>query len=385
MAFRQCLANAINNADAIRLMLQPRYRVVMANFWQFANEYWGMARGYPHKNEPLVKQANYLVFELINRHLGRELIAAEVRCNRFSYAGGTGVCPCVDGPDGDQRAESRPNAATQAGRQTQAEAGAGRASPGVVARVSLSKELGPVDPPAGDWQITQVQGVRQTVRHGVLAVTFAGGKDINYFHAKKTMPAKPRTGYRVKMRARTIDLKGGAAGIQVGDARGWVKTHSCAVAQPLQGTTEWTTVVAEYATLADTTEIEILARRLGGKGPVSGRAEFGEITIEMFLPDRVSALPELTALASRTPGTSPILHLLLVCKRLGRPLPVRVSCPDGYRLTNAECLTGPKPWSSNLHQPDTVKIVPLALSHQPMIETHLRPCSLTGLRFEFAE
>jgi len=375
--FRQCLANAINNADAIRLMLQPEYRVVMANFWQFANEYWGMVKGYPHKNQPLVKQANHLVFELIHRHLGQELIAAEVQCSRFSYAGGIGVVPCMDRPDVQVRGGKG-----KGERDKWAAAGRRIYNLGIQARVSLARELGPVDAPRGEWQVTQVEGVRQTLRDGVLAVAFAGGKDINYYHAKKTLPARPMTGYRVKIRVRTVDLKGGAAGIQVGDARGWVKTRSCNVVDPLSGTTDWTTVVAEYATLSDTTEIEILARRLSGKGKVSGRAEFGKIEVEMYQPDRVSALPELTALASRSSGPPSVIHLVLVCKRLSDPLPVRIACPTGYRLARAECLIGPAPWATNLEKPDAIKIAPLAIEGQSPIEANLPPCSLTGLRFE---
>ena len=378
--FRQCLANAVNNADAIRLMLQPRYSVVMANFWQFSNEYWGMVRGHPHENQRLVKQANYLVFELINRHLGAELIASEVQCDRFSHAGGTGVVACDDRTFAKGRsvqdAPVDPDNATLAGLADRL------CDLGTVAQISLRKPLGPIDPPAEPWAVGQAEGVEQEIHDGVLRVAFAGGKDINYYHAKKTLPAKPRTGYRVKIQVRTIDLKGGNAGIQVGDARGWIVTRSCAVVAPLTGTTEWTAVVAEYVTLTDTTEIEIMARRLSGDGPVSGRAEFGKIEVEAFQPECVSTLPELTALASQSPGPPAVIHLVLICKRLGKPLPVRIARPDGFRLTRAECLSGPAPWSTNLDKPDVVKIAPLPAIDAPSITATLPPCSLAGLRFE---
>ncbi len=369
VAFRQCLANAINNADAVRLMLQPRYRVAIANFWQFSNEYWGMVRGYPHRGEPIVKQANYLAFELINRHLGQDLVAAEVQCARFGYPGGLAVTRCGDAVP----AEKDDTLAGVAWRLWRL---------GVVGLMSFGKTIGPVDPPAEPWHISPVAGVGQTIRDGHLVVEFAGGKDVNYYHARKTMPAKPLTGYRVKIRVRTADLKGGTVGIQVGDARGWVKTKSCTVADPLLGTTDWTDVVAEYVTLEDTREIEILARRLGGKGPVSGRATFGGIEVEVFRPDRVGKLPELTALASRTPGPPAAAHLILICKRLGGPLPVRVTGPKGYRLARAECLTGPTPSATNLTQADAVKIVPLSSEEGPPIQANLPPCSVTGMRFE---
>ncbi|MBN1347234.1 MAG: hypothetical protein JXQ73_31375 [Phycisphaerae bacterium] len=376
VAYRQCLANAVNNADAIRLMLLPKYRVASAQFWQFANEYWGMVRGYPNKNEPLVKQANYLVFELINRHLGQELIVADVQCDRFSYAGGTGVRRChglLEPSEVDPRADRSASPSTTAPRFTQ--------NQGVVGRVELSGSLRPMNPPAGPWQITQVEGVQQTLNDGVLSVTFDGGKDINYYHAKKTMPAAVNAAYRVKIRARAIDLKHGSAGIQVGDARGWTTTRSCAVVTPLTGTTDWTTIVADYPGLPDTKEIEILARRLEGQGPVTGRVEFGKIEVETFRPDRIGALPELTVLASRTTGSPSVIEIVLICKRLDGPLPLRLARPNGFTLAQAECLTAPAPWSTNLVQPDTVKIVPLECPDKPAIEVELPPCSVTAVRF----
>jgi hypothetical protein len=143
-------------------------------------------------------------------------------------------------------------------------------------------------------------------------------------------------------------------------------------------------VVADYPALVDTKEIEILARRLGGKGPVSGRVELGKIEVETFRPDRIGAQPELTVLASRTTGSRPVVEVVLMCKRLGKPLPVRLARPGGFHLKQVECLTGPAPWATNLEQPDTVKIVPLEWADESLMSVELRPCSVTCVRFEKA-
>jgi len=46
--YRQSLANALRNAEHLGIMMKPENRILMANFWQFANEYWGMVQGYTH-------------------------------------------------------------------------------------------------------------------------------------------------------------------------------------------------------------------------------------------------------------------------------------------------------------------------------------------------
>ena len=46
--YRQSLANALRNAEHLRIMMKPENRILMANFWQFANEYRGMVQGYTH-------------------------------------------------------------------------------------------------------------------------------------------------------------------------------------------------------------------------------------------------------------------------------------------------------------------------------------------------
>ncbi|MGC9320180.1 MAG: hypothetical protein ACP5KN_19260, partial [Armatimonadota bacterium] len=89
--FRQSLCNALRNAEHLRVMLQPRHGIAMANFWEYANEYWGMVRGYVHKGQQPVKQANYYVYQLYHQHFGETLVEADVECGSWDFSGGGGV------------------------------------------------------------------------------------------------------------------------------------------------------------------------------------------------------------------------------------------------------------------------------------------------------
>ena len=98
VVFRFTLANALNIAEFIRVMMQPRHRVAGANLWNFANEMWGIVRGYPHKGEPLRRQPPFYVFKLYKEHFGDTLIEAKVSCGKWHFPGGSGIS-ATDVPD----------------------------------------------------------------------------------------------------------------------------------------------------------------------------------------------------------------------------------------------------------------------------------------------
>ena len=98
VAYRFTLGNALGTAEHIRVMMRPRNRIALATFWNFANEFWGMVRGYPHRGERPVKQAPYYVFQLYHEHFGDTLIASQVSCGRWDFQGGYSV-PAQSVPD----------------------------------------------------------------------------------------------------------------------------------------------------------------------------------------------------------------------------------------------------------------------------------------------
>jgi alpha-L-arabinofuranosidase len=86
--YRHSLGTALVNADLLRLFMKLEHNILMANYWQFCNNYWGMiANGfdgtYKTLYNPYYKRPNYYVFELYAKHFGDMLIESEVKCDSY--------------------------------------------------------------------------------------------------------------------------------------------------------------------------------------------------------------------------------------------------------------------------------------------------------------
>ncbi len=311
--FRQSLCNALRNAEFLRVSMQPRERIAMANFWEFANEYWGMVQGYVHRGEPLVKQANYYVYQLYAQHFGDTLVQADVDCGSWEFEGGLGVH-------------------ARSGRPTERH---------VIAENVLPEQV--------EWRLSESPAVKQQAEGGVVTAEFTGA-DTNYYHASMTVPAKPLTGYEVVGEIRTMELRSGrGAGFQVGDARGWTITQSARNGGNLTGDSDWTPVTVTYVTLADTDAISIICRRLGADGgndPISGVAQFRLVAIREFAPWNAGTVPDLTVNAAKRAGGD--VTLMIVNTNLDDPVETTVTV-EGAAGTAASAwsLLGPQPWSHN--------------------------------------
>jgi hypothetical protein len=191
------------------------------------------------------------------------------------------------------------------------------------------------------------KGATQTVEGPVVTAKFSGN-DVNFYAPRLELPAEASTGYRIVGEVKTDALTGpNGAGFQVGDARGWTVTQSCATTANVLGTNDWTEVVVEYTTLPDTKGIEILARRLGGKGNVSGTAQYRLKSVQRFIPNNSGAVPDLGVnCATRADGT---VTAMVVNKNMDATVPVTLKV-DGKTVTAARAwlLGGPEPWGNNL-------------------------------------
>ncbi|MEJ5250531.1 MAG: hypothetical protein HPY54_09640 [Chthonomonadetes bacterium] len=341
--YRHTLGNALLNAEMLRVFLNPKNRILMANFWQFCNEYWGAVKGYVHLGEPLVKRPQYYPFELYHHHFGDDLVEAKVECARFEVEGGYGVAPAR-----------------------------GKGHSGGVTGAPIK--------PAERWKIQPVAGVDQRLEGDVLAVEFTGNEDVNYYHARVVLPAKPNTLYRLRGWVKTDALTSSrGACFQIGDARGWPATHSAAITPEITGTADWTPLEVEYRTLPDTREVEVLARRLEGGGAVSGRAWYRDVQIQEFVPRTFPAVPYLSAIASRKGRGR--LYAMLVNKHLQLPMVVEVQV-QGFvpREASLWILTGQSVDSTNEKDPQAVKVVKRAVGRvSSRFRIELSPHSLTAL------
>jgi alpha-N-arabinofuranosidase len=320
--YRHCLGNALLNAEMLRVFLNPRNHIVMANFWQFANEYWGAVKGYTYRSEPPVKRPQYYPFELYHNHFGAELVESQVACETYEAAQGAayGVAPA-----------------------------GGKGSKFRLFPASIT--------PALPWRIGELKGVGQRIDGDTLAVEFTAGEDVNYYHARRTLPAEPNTGYRLTGWIRTEELtSGNGACFQIGDARGWLATRSAALTPDARGTADWTRVETDYITLPDTKEIEVIARRLSGAGPVKGRAFYRDVSVRKFTPERFPAVPYLSVIASRS-ADGKAVYLMVVNKNLDAAMTAKVRL-TGFKPGSAKAwmLTGPSVDATNEQQPENVTV-----------------------------
>ncbi len=340
--YRQCLVNALRNAEHVRVLLRPRNRILMANFWQFANEYWGMVRGYVHRGETPVRQANYYVYQMYHEHFGETLVDVAVECGGWDFGGGVGVV-------------------ARAGAPTEF-------------RLFPENLLGPAK-----WELRSGTQVQQRLEGDVVVAEFPG-PDLNYYHARIELPAEPNTGYRVTGWIKTENLQSARpAQFQVGDARGWVVTKSCRIGGDVSGTTDWTKVETDYVTLQDTKAIEIIARKLEG-APATGKAFYRIEKVQKFTPESAGAVPYVSATAAVRKADG-MLTVMLVNKNLDGPTQTTILIEGQQgRAARAWSLVGPAPEATNLKDPDAIKIVntPIEKAGDGWQVT-LPACSLTAV------
>ncbi|MDR3688061.1 MAG: alpha-L-arabinofuranosidase C-terminal domain-containing protein [Fimbriimonas sp.] len=342
--YRYCLGDALIVSDMLHLWLRPRNGIAFANFWEFANEYWGMVRGYADKGEPLVRRPMYYAAQLFAQNLGTSIVSARVECPGFDALGQLAI--------GIER----------------------HAGPGSTLTLLDSVPITPA------WQITPVKSVVQTTDEGVLQVRFNDPGDLNYYHAFVEAPVQAGQTYRLSAWVKTEDLTTtNGACYQIGDSRGWVVTHSASITPYIVGTSGWKKVEVDYTTLPDTTKVQIVARRLGGTGPVSGVAWYKNLSLTRIIPKSRPAVPVLSVTASMSSNRDS-LYLVVTNKDLHREIPVKLTI-KGFspKSVHAMSLTGPSAESTNesdaqcvgLHDiPATVDLV------------RLPPCSITAIRLD---
>lgn len=90
--YRHSLGAALTNAELIRLFSYPSNNILLANYWQFCNSYWGMvANGFDGTektlNNPYYKRPNYYVFELYADHFGDILLKSDLKCSFYENNG----------------------------------------------------------------------------------------------------------------------------------------------------------------------------------------------------------------------------------------------------------------------------------------------------------
>lgn len=89
--YRHTLGCALVNAELIRIFMKPENNIIIANYWQFCNSYWGMITNdfsddLKDLYNPYYKRPNYYVYEMYNKHFGEILLHADVNCDGYEMS-----------------------------------------------------------------------------------------------------------------------------------------------------------------------------------------------------------------------------------------------------------------------------------------------------------
>ncbi|MBT3377930.1 MAG: hypothetical protein HN742_27920 [Lentisphaerae bacterium] len=352
--YRHSLGAALWNGEMLRIFSSPRHRILMANYWQFANSFWGQVKsegGNAGTGRQFLRP-NYFPYKLYHDYFQTHLIEGRIaRCPIFSTEGFSGIEP---------------------------------------ARGKGSSVAGPIGPnllEAVAWGFSEAPTVTHEVKDGVLHVTFPELTDMNYYHGKVTrIPVKPNTYYVAACEIRCkglVDEGGKGLGLAIGDSRGYTVTKSQTVGPGAMGTTDWTPVEVVYHTLRDTEAVDILARRLGGTryGTIQGEAWLRGLTFREYTPRFFPAPATVSVNASRSEdgGT---LGIMLINRHLKQSADcVMTVLGSQVSGVSAQALTGPAIDAINEKDATTVGLKPIAVTangHE--IKLSLPPMSMAGLR-----
>ena len=303
--YRFTLFNAIHIADMLRVFLKPEYGILFTNQWLFANSYWGAVTGGLGKSKKITKQANHHIYHLYHEYLGDNFLAMDINSDKMEFDGRLGISPRLK-----QKLKSN-------------------AAKGNIDTIKLQ-----------NWKTRLLFDGSQNIVGDVLQVNFDESKDVNYYHASQEIKVEPDATYIVSAEIRTLNLQGGTIGIVVEDAKGWKQTFHQKKKIYLTGSSGWKTATVRFHTGKDTKKIRIIARRMGGNGVITGRAEFGPVKVKR-VEKAISAVPAITGLASINHHSGDV-SMILLNKDLkkGRDVSLVINGSRRYKFIRANMVTG---------------------------------------------
>jgi len=323
--YRHSLGTALLNAELIKIFMKPDYNILLANHWNFMNEYWGLvANGFDGTSRtfknPYYKRPNYYVFEMYHKYFGEILLKSHVQSKYFDITKYSPLVKLVN-----------------------------RIKTGVVVGDNLLVR---------DWEIGTIEGIDAESRNGTLKVNFINPMKFNYYHAIKKTKVEPATYYKLSgyIRVEQLEADPGAC-LEVQDGRGWSKTRSAISTQKIKGTADWQYVETIYKTLSDAQSVKVIARRIGETGPLKGKAYFKNVKLEKFIPDIDTKIPYLSVNASKSKDGDKV-YLMVVNKNLESEMTAAIELRDFIPAAKLDAwiLNGPAVDSTNEVDHDNVKV-----------------------------
>jgi len=329
--YRHSLGTALITAELLRIFMKPEHKIQVANYWHFSNDYFGMIRSeddYIKHNyqKPInyIKRPNYYVFELYDKHFGEVMIEIKVKSGAYDIS------------------EYEPY--MRKFIKTMLE----RIGGGNTVKKNLLGEK---------WQILNFLGVNVKAKDGLLELDFENPENFNYYGSIKRAKVQSHTYYKLSGYIRTEELidKEGVC-FEIVDSRGWDKTQSAAATPKITGTADWQHVEVVYKTLSDATSVDVIARRIGNKGPLKGKAFFKDVKLEQYIPPDTH-IPYLSVNASKSTKGDKI-YLMIINKNMEEAITSSIEIKDFLPSDKADAwtLNGPSVDATNEKKADNVKV-----------------------------
>ena len=353
--YRHCLGTALLNAELIKIFMDPENKVLMANYWQFNNSYWGMiANGFEEDYKALsasyYKRPNYYIFEMYHKHFGDILIKANVKCDYYDISKHLSF---------KQRIKDF-----------------------IKRGISSGGNL-----IAGKWTTKEFRGVNSIENLGVLELDFVDPKEFNYYHSTKSVRVMPGTYYKLSgyIKAKSLNDPVGVC-LEVQDSRGWNATKSAAYTDKITGTSDWKYVEVIYRTLVDASGVTIIARRVGNSGPLEGSVYFKDVKFEKFIPKLDTKIPYVSVNASKSADGKKV-YLMVINKNMDASITATIDLKDFVLVSkgNVWVLNGLSVDATNEKKYDNVKVThhEFEIKGDPF-EFTFEPHSLTAIEIERA-
>jgi alpha-N-arabinofuranosidase len=266
--FRFGYAEGLFSADLVRALLQPSSNILMAEYWQFWNGYWGMVTTRTPDGQFAPRPA-YPLYRLWGQHFGDRLLATTTDTPRVSFAGFSNVYP-ANGKSQPKKAEPY------------------RSMPFELKSGSVADN------------VTVTPGTDGAFKIHIANAT--GQRYPLFGHANRPSGLGDGTPWlRLSCEARFLPDPGstyGAVGLGLCDTRGWDTTHSAVALDGPGDAHDWQPFSAQFRALNDMPAVDLVLRLETGAQTVSGTLEVRNAKLEVRTGRSVMPYAAVTSTAS---------------------------------------------------------------------------------------
>ena len=313
--YRFSLGAALFSADLIRVLLKPSSGILLANYWQAVNGYWGMLRG---DGSSWTTMPAYPLRKLWGQHFGKTLLGSSVQGPTADFEGVQLAKPA-------HGARYKPSAKLAGSVLNVA-----RLDPSVLSAFGAHVE--------GNVLVCDLKAVAS-----------------NQYPLFATIPVPPAMRGRGEAFEMSYDIRvtrtgagQGSVSLGLADGRGWEATHSAAKigGAPVDGS--WHHYAGEYDSRPDATSVSALIRVEDPSPVINARVEIKNMSVSASAGEVFPAYALVTTSASRSVDGKTI-YVLAFNKSSQQDIPVEIRV-QGAKILGARrwAVTGPSLGSTNV-------------------------------------